>query len=74
MFFEIEARRSAAGIEQKALCARAGVHQTTYTARKNGRRTMSERTLKRLDDALTSMIHEKKVTIDGLAEDEGVRI
>lgn len=74
MFSEIEARRLAAGIEQKALCSRAGIHQTTYTARKNGRRTTSEKTLKRLDDALTAMIIEKKATIDGLAEDEGVRI
>ncbi|NTF67718.1 helix-turn-helix domain-containing protein [Rhizobium rhizogenes] len=70
MFSEIETRRAAAGIEQKTLCDRANVHQTTYTARKNGRRSMSERTLKRLDDALTALILEKKSTLDGLADDK----
>ncbi|MGG7535329.1 helix-turn-helix domain-containing protein [Rhizobium sp. 12,4] len=71
MFSDIEARRAAAGIDQKALCHRAGVHQTTYTARKNGRRNVSETTLKKLDEALSALILEKKATIDDLVDDEG---
>lgn len=64
MFSEIEERRALAGIDQRALCQRAGVHETTYTARKNGRRTLSERTINKLEEALDAMIVEKRVALD----------
>lgn len=68
MFSEIEKKRVAAGIDQKTLCARAGVHETTYTARKNGRRTISEKTLAKLDAALNSLIDEKGAALDEMRE------
>lgn len=64
MFPEIEARRMAAGIRQKDLCARAGVHEMTYTARKNERRGVSERTLVKLQRALDEMIAEKRAALE----------
>jgi len=64
MFSEIEQRRLLAGIDQRALCQRAGVHETTYTARKNGRRTLSERTIIKLGKALEAMIAEKREALD----------
>jgi len=73
MFSDIETRRSAAGIDQKLLCDRANVHVTTYTARKSGRRTVSERTLKKLDHALNELIGEKQKTLTGLVDDGGAR-
>lgn len=60
MFSEIEARREKAGVQQKELCARAGVHPTRYTARKNGRSGLSERSLKRLSEALDVIIGERR--------------
>ena len=63
MFPQIENRRLRAGISQKDLCARADVHETTYTARKSGRRNLSETTLKKLDDALDALIEEKQVEL-----------
>ncbi|TCT34624.1 helix-turn-helix domain-containing protein [Martelella mediterranea] len=59
MFSEIEARRHAAGISQVELCERAGVHPTTYTARKANRRTVSERTLQKLKTALDELVTER---------------
>ncbi|MCF6368313.1 helix-turn-helix domain-containing protein [Rhizobium halophilum] len=60
MFPQIEARRAAAGILQKDLCERAAVHETTYTARKSGRRALSETTLKKLETALEELIKERQ--------------
>lgn len=68
MFSEIEKKRAAAGIDQKTLCARAEVHETTYTARKSGRRTLSEKTLKKLDDALSALIEEKAAALEEMRE------
>lgn len=68
MFSDIETRRAAAGIDQKTLCERAGVHETTYTARKNGRRTLSERTIKKLDVALIELINEKRAVLDEIQD------
>ncbi len=70
MFSDIETRRAAAGIDQKTLCERAGVHETTYTARKNGRRTLSERTIKKLDVALIELINEKRAVLDEIQDPE----
>lgn len=64
MFSEIEERRQLAGIEQRALCLRAGVHETTYTARKSGRRTLSERTINKLAIALDALIAERRQALD----------
>ena len=51
---EIHERRAAKGLTQKALCALAGVHPTTYSAlmRPGSGRWPSTRTLKKLADAL----------------------
>jgi transcriptional regulator with XRE-family HTH domain len=68
MFSEIETRREMAGIDQKALCARAGIHETTYTARKNGRRGLSEATLVKLDAALRALIDERLKVLGDMVE------
>lgn len=60
MFSDIEQRRELAGIDQAELCKRAGVHPTTYTARKSGRRDMRENTIRRLESALSDLIAEKR--------------
>jgi transcriptional regulator with XRE-family HTH domain len=70
MFAQIEAKRAAAGIEQKELCLRAKVHETTYTARKNDRRSVSERTLKKLETALDELISEKRAVLDEMDRGE----
>lgn len=70
MFSEIEKRRAAAGIDQKTLCERAHVHETTYTARKSERRTISERTLRKLDRALTELVDEKRAVLDEMSDTE----
>lgn len=70
MFSQIEAKRAAAGIEQKELCRRANVHETTYTARKNDRRSVSERTLKKLETALDELITEKRAVLDEIEQGE----
>lgn len=72
MFSDIDMRRDLAGIQQKALCKRAGIHPTRYSARKNGRSGMSETTLKKLQDALAEMIAERRSAMDG-ADAGGVR-
>ncbi|MGR6465415.1 helix-turn-helix domain-containing protein [Rhizobium sp. PAMB 3182] len=64
MFEQIEFSRVQAGIDQKELCARARVHETTYTARKNGRSGMSERTLLKLKTALDALIDERRQALD----------
>jgi transcriptional regulator with XRE-family HTH domain len=58
-FQELDAAREAAGIDQKALCAAAGVHVTTYTAIKNGRSGGTVRTVERLQRALDEIISER---------------
>lgn len=68
MFSEIEQARDAAGIKQSDLCKRAGVHETTYTARKQGRRTLSERTINKLRNALREIIQERRTAIDAAVE------
>lgn len=59
LFSEIERRRAAHGIRQSALCKRARVHPTTYSALKSARRGGNVRTLARLDTALDALIAEK---------------
>lgn len=51
---EIDRGRASAGLTQKALCALAGVHPTTYSAlmRPGSGRMANSRTLKKLADAL----------------------
>lgn len=68
MFPEIEERREKAGIDQAELCKRAGVHPTTYTARKNGRAGMREATISKLDEALEALIREKTAQLVELGE------
>lgn len=59
-FSDIEDSRRTAKIGQAALCARAGVHPTTYSRLKNraGRLGASERTLTKLKRALDALIRE----------------
>lgn len=64
MFSEIETRRELAGIDQSELCKRAGVHPTTYTARKNGRTGMREATIARLAEALDALLEEKGINLE----------
>lgn len=64
MFAEIEKQRVLAGVSASELCRRAGVHQTTYAARRNGRRTVSERTLAKLRSALDELIAERRAALD----------
>ena len=66
MFEEIEARRILAGIRQKDLCARAKVHQTTFSARKRGRSGMQERNIKKLSAALEQLISEREEVLNEL--------
>lgn len=56
-----------AGISQAELCKRAGIHPTRYTARKNDRSGMSEKSLKKLEAALDELINEKQAAIDEAA-------
>ena len=65
MFDEIEAKRAKWGIPQKRLCERAKVHPTRYTARKRGRTSMRDDTIRRLNIALDELVTEfKKETAD----------
>lgn len=70
MFPEIEARREKAGIDQIELCKRAGVHPTSYSARKSGRSGMNERTLKKLVVALDALVAEKLVDVTEASREE----
>lgn len=60
-FSDIEQRRSAVGIEQKALCKRAGVHQMTYSRLKTRPDEFgtTETTLKKLETALEALVAER---------------
>ena len=58
-FSEIETRRAAAGIEQAALAAKAGMHAQTYSKLKGKtKRGPTEATLKRLTEALQVLEQE----------------
>lgn len=57
---EIDQARSALKVSQKALCARANVHPTTYTAIKNGRSTGTGATLSRLVESIEALRVERK--------------
>ncbi|WP_366936191.1 helix-turn-helix transcriptional regulator [uncultured Nitratireductor sp.] len=59
-FSTIDQDRIAAGITQKALCARADVHPTTYSRAKKGAVGGQVRTLQKLATALDALIHEKE--------------
>lgn len=52
---DIESRRCAVGIQQKALCQKAGVDQSTYSQLKLQRRGAYARTLDKLDKALLAL-------------------
>lgn len=60
-FAEIEKRRAQARIDQKELCAKAGVHEQTYSRLKNraGPQGASEATMRRLSNALDDLISER---------------
>jgi predicted transcriptional regulator len=59
-FSEIEQRRSAVGIEQKALCKKAGVHQMTYSRLKTRPEFgTTEKTLTKLETALDALVAER---------------
>ncbi|MBX3580099.1 MAG: helix-turn-helix transcriptional regulator [Rhizobiaceae bacterium] len=60
MIDEIEARRAAAGVSQKVLCERAGVHPTTYSTLKTGRRAGNVSTVGKLSAALDALIAERE--------------
>lgn len=61
-FSEIDRRRAAAGIEQKTLARRAGLHPQSYSKlRRSTPRGPTEATLKRLTEALDALIAEKSV-------------
>ncbi len=52
---EIEIRRAEARIDQKILCAHAGVNASTYSQLKKGRRGAYARTLEKLKSALDEL-------------------
>lgn len=59
-FSEIDQERAQAGIDQKELATRAGMKPQTYTKLKRpGRRGATEATLKRLAEALETIIAEQ---------------
>lgn len=59
-FSEIEKRRAAAGIEQKALAAKAGLHPQSYSKlKKPTKHGATEGTLKKLSAALAELEAEK---------------
>lgn len=55
----IEQHRNVNGISQRALCRAAGVHETTYSALKAGRRAGNVATINKLNAALDELIAEK---------------
>lgn len=62
-FSEIDRRRAEAGIEQKELAARAGLHPQTYSRlRRPSPRGATEATLKRLTRALDELMAERQGT------------
>lgn len=60
MISKIEQKRISAGVSQKALCAAAGVHETTYSALKAGRRGGNAATFQKLDAALEALKQERE--------------
>jgi transcriptional regulator with XRE-family HTH domain len=60
MIDSIDRKRDKAGVTQKALCARAGVHETTYSALKAGRRGGNAATITKLAEALQTLIDERE--------------
>jgi transcriptional regulator with XRE-family HTH domain len=60
-FAAIDAKRAENNIDQKVLCQRAGVNQSTYSQLKGGKRGGYVRTLEKLETALGSMLQEKAV-------------
>lgn len=59
-FDDIEQRRADAGIEQKALCLRAGVNPNTYSAWKARRQWPNSRSLDKVLQALNDLIAERE--------------
>lgn len=59
MIDEIESRRKALRIEQKELCQRAGVHETTYLRIKKGESSGQGATFSRLMAALSEFEQER---------------
>lgn len=57
---DIDSARAKAGIDQKVLCKRADVNQSTYSQLKNGRREAYARTLRKLRSALAELVAEKE--------------
>lgn len=59
-FSEIEKRRALAGIEQKVLAAKAGLHPQSYSKlKKPSKHGATENTLKKLSAALVDLEAEK---------------
>lgn len=71
-FSSIETRRETAGIEQKELCQRAGVHHQTYSKLKNrpGAQGATEQTLKKLKTALDALVAERMRKLMGTAGEQ----
>lgn len=57
---DIDHARALAGINQKVLCKRADVNQSTYSQLKNGHREAYARTLRKLRSALAELVEEKE--------------
>lgn len=63
-FADIDKSRQAAGIQQKELCLRAGVNQSTYSQLKRGRRGRGGYvgTLNKLASAVEQLVKEKEAS------------
>lgn len=59
MFQEIDNLRKSKGISQKALCERAGIHETTYFRLKAGHSQGNGKTLHDLRNALDELVSER---------------
>lgn len=72
-FSDIETRRAAARIDQKELCERAAVHFMTYSRLKKrpGKNGATERTLEKLNTALSELVAERKQALNGKVADNG---
>ena len=55
---DIDRARALAGINQKVLCQRADVNQSTYSQLKKGHREAYARTLRKLRSALAELVEE----------------
>ncbi|TPN57149.1 helix-turn-helix transcriptional regulator [Mesorhizobium sp. B1-1-7] len=58
-FAAIDAKRAENHIDQKVLCQRAGVNQSTYSQLKGGKRGGYVRTLEKLEAALDDMVADR---------------